>query len=121
MVKAVRGAVQVDENTLQSMGHWISVLISRILEENTISEEDLISIIFSQTGDLTECNPATALREHGFHSVPLFCTKEPEYPGSLPATVRVLITYNTGNKTIPVPVYLNGAERLRKDLFQNEK
>ena len=121
MVRAVRGAAQLDENSRQAMEHWVPLLVSRLLAENKIEENDLVSIIFSQTGDLTAYNPASALRKNGFGSVPLFCTLEPEYPDSLSATVRVLITFNTGKSSTSVPVYLNGAESLRKDLFQNEK
>ena len=118
MVKAVRGAVQVEDNTLQSIEKWIPLLILQLVRENSVSESDLISIIFSQTADLTAGNPAAALRKTGFQTVPLFCTLEPDYPESLPTTVRVLLTFNSKNECTPVPVYLNGAESLRKDLFE---
>ena len=121
MVKAVRGAVQLEEDTSNAMEKWIPLLVERTLQENSIHEEQLVSIIFSQTADLTACNPATALRKIGYESVPLFCTIEPQYPESLPFTVRILITYNAEKESKSVPVYLNGAEVLRKDLFQNEK
>ena len=73
--------------------------------------------MFSQTKDVTSENPARALRIDGYDSIALFCTQEPDYEGSLPMTVRALITFNTREKLSLFPVYLNGAEKLRRDLF----
>ncbi len=114
MVKAVRGAIQV-ENDPQSMGSAVGELMGELARRNGIAERDIISIVFSQTPDLNAANPATSLRRFGFSSVPLFCTQEPAYSGSLPGILRVLVTFNTDRDEVS-PVYLNGAERLRSDL-----
>ena len=120
MTIAVRGAVQVESNAPHPIKGAVVKLIEEIAERNGISEADIVSIIFSLTRDLTALNPATALRETGFSRVPLFCTQEPDYSGSMPRVIRVLVTVNgeTGQK--PVPVYLGGAEKLRADLFEKE-
>ncbi len=115
MVKAVRGAVMV-ENTETSIRRWVTRLLSGIVETNDLAEPDIISVIFSQTIDIDALNPATALRSIGFSSVPLFCTQEPRIVGAPTGLVRVLVTCNTDREQLD-PVYLNGAERLRKDLF----
>lgn len=115
MVKAVRGAVMV-ENTETSIRQWVTRLLSGIVGTNALAESDIVSIIFSQTTDIDALNPATALRSAGFSSVPLFCTQEPRITGAPTGLVRVLVTCNTDREQL-VPVYLNGAEVLRRDLF----
>ena len=116
-VRAVRGAVQV-ENSAESIRDGVILLLDAIVKRNEIHEGDIVSVVFSQTKDLTAANPATALRSAGYAGVPLFCTQEPDYAGSVPGILRVLITFGTERATVE-PVYLNGAERLRSDLFRS--
>jgi chorismate mutase len=86
-----------------------------ILKQNAIQENDIVSVLFSVTNDLTVLNPATALRKAGLaQSVPLFACAEPFIESYLPSVIRVLVTYY-GNIN-PIHVYLNGAEVLRPDL-----
>ncbi len=118
MVLAVRGATQVKSNTSEEIKTSVIELVERIMKDNKIAEEDIVSIIFSLTADITEINPATALRETGYAAVPLFCSQEPEYTGSLPRTIRILVTFNVEKKRDTVPVYLGGAKKLRPDLLK---
>ena len=75
-----------------------------------------MSVQFTVTDDLTELNPATALRKSGFaKTIPLFCSAEPKIKTGLSKTIRILIYYY-GRKN-PIPVYLNGAEILRPDIY----
>lgn len=111
---AVRGAVCC-ENTRESVSERVVGLYRDILDRNSISEEQIVSVLFSVTDDLTVLNPATALRTAALAlSTPLFACAEPVIEGYLPKVVRVLVTYY-GVRT-PVPVYLHGAEALRPDL-----
>lgn len=120
MVIAVRGAIKVAENTRDTIRHAVKKLIENLARENQIVEDDVVSMVFSLTKDITAMNPATALRETGFAGVPLFCAQEPEYDGSVPGIIRVLITLNVEIKRKAVPVYLDGAEILRADLFEKK-
>lgn len=113
-VRAVRGAIQIKENTEELIDKGVRILVSEIIKKNRIDVENIISIIFSQTDDLNVQNPAAALRKDGFDETPLFCTKEPDTIGSMNRVIRVLITMETDR--IPEPVYLEGAENLRLDL-----
>lgn len=115
MVRAVRGAVMV-ENKKTSISEGVTKLVTDIVKRNTISESDIVSIIFSQTPDIDALNPATALRTIGFAGVPLFCTQEPSVAGAPKGIIRVLLTCLTEREALE-PVYMNGAERLRRDLF----
>lgn len=117
MVKAVRGAISVKANDHQAMEEAVLELISEMIENNSIREDHIISIIFSQTKDLNKANPAAALRCSGkFSTVPLFCTSEPVYEKSIDSIVRVLLTYNNGGSEKARPVYLGKASVLRRDL-----
>ena len=113
-VKAVRGAVQIDKNEKSSIEDGVIRLVKRIVEINSLDNNKIISIIFSQTADLNTMNPATALRKSGFSRTPLFCTMEPDIIGSMERVIRVLIT--TEAEVELKPVYLDGARLLRKDL-----
>jgi chorismate mutase len=119
MVLAVRGATGVRENDATSIQEAVRQLIRQLLSENRIEENQIVSIMFSQTKDLTKANPATAVREDGYAAVPLFCSQEPEYEGSMPRVIRALITYNTETQREVTPVYINGAEALRSDIFES--
>jgi chorismate mutase len=120
MVAAIRGAIQVKSNESGQIEEAVVKLVEAIVAENKIAQEDIISILFSQTKDISAINPATALRKTGFSQVPLFCTQEPEYSGSMARIIRVMISVNVEKKTDPIPVYLDGAEMLRKDIFGKE-
>ena len=120
MVMAVRGAIKITDGVADSMKKSVRKLIESLAIENGFAEDDVISIVFSQTKDITAINPATALRETGFAGVPLFCTQEPDYAGSTPGIIRVLVTFSSKKRRKAVPVYLDGAEALRTDLFTNK-
>lgn len=122
MVKAVRGAISVKGNDHSSMEEAASSLIKTIEDKNGIDEKRIISLVFSQTKDLNVANPAAALRKSGdYAQIPLFCTQEPEYEGSLPHMLRVLVTYETKEECKPNPVYLGEAVKLRKDLHNKDE
>lgn len=117
MIRAVRGAVHV-ENNRSSIQGAVTELVSTLVERNNIDEDEIVSIVFSQTHDVDAFNPATALRALGYASVPLFCTQEPRISGSPEGLIRVLLTCSTERKRLD-PVYLRGAEHLRADLFDD--
>jgi len=118
MTRAVRGAIQLPENSVSSIERAGTRLVNEILKQNGIAENQIVSIVFSMTEDLTAANPASGLRRTGFASTPLFCTQEARIDGALPRVIRVLVTWDSLERRITVPVYLDGAEVLRPDLAQ---
>ncbi len=124
MVRAVRGAIKVPKNTEEAIYAASTRLVKEIMNRNTISAVDIVSIIFSVTRDLDKANPASGLRkkEHSteFKHTPLFCVQEAEIDGAELGMLRVLLTFNqTGDNSTPPrtrPVYLDGAEKLRSDI-----
>jgi len=113
-VRAVRGAIQIEHNNKVHIEQGVVSLLKKIIAINNINITNIISIIFSQTKDLNAMNPASALRTIGFGDIPLFCTQEPEITNSMSRVIRVLITAESAD--ILIPVYLEGAKKLRTDL-----
>jgi chorismate mutase len=121
MTTAVRGAIQVEENSRQSIAAATTGLVGELLRANGIAEDRIVSIIFSLTEDLSAMNPAAALRETGFARTPLFCTQEARIDGAMPRVIRVLLTFEHAEPRVAVPVYLEGAQALRADLAPGER
>jgi chorismate mutase len=117
LVRAIRGAITVEENSKESIMSNTKELLLRLVQENQVFEDDIISIIFSTTEDLNAAFPAAAARKLGWTSIALMCTNEIKVPGSLEKCIRVLMHINTdkANKDIK-HVYLKNAKNLRPDL-----
>jgi chorismate mutase len=116
MTRAVRGAIQVEENSRRAIEESAVRLIGEVLRVNAIGERQIVSIIFSVTEDLRAANPATSIRREGFAGTPLFCAQEPRVDGGMERVIRVLVTFDSPDGRETVPVYLDGAEALRADL-----
>ena len=79
--------------------------------------DDIISVLFTATADVTSTFPATAIRAIGFGAVPLLCAAEIAVPGSKPLCIRVLLHVHTTRSREEIRhVYLHGAQWLRDDL-----
>ncbi len=118
MLRGIRGAVTVNENSKEEIWRAAQLLITKILSTNEISLDNVGAIIFSSTDDLTAAFPATGLRQlPGFNFVPLFDVQETFVEGSLPRCIRVLVLADINKTAAEVHhVYLGGAQNLRPDL-----
>src|SRR5580658_1571338 len=117
MVRGLRGATTVEADTVDQVTQRSQELMREIMVRNELSEEDIISVLFTATADVTSIFPATAIREIGFGAVPLLCAAEIAVPGSMPLCIRVLLhVYTTQSKDEIHHVYLHGAQVLRDDL-----
>jgi chorismate mutase len=118
-IRGIRGAIQLDQDTPDEMVSAVSELLSQMLAANQLKNEDLISIIFTATPDLTSQFPAVAARKIGLGNVPLLCSVEVNVPQSLPRVVRILLHAQLDRQLSEVRhIYLRGATVLRKDLAQ---
>ena len=96
------------------------VLLQAILERNDVELDEVVSIIFTSTPDLTSEFPAAAARRIGLADVPLLCASEIGVPGALERCVRVLLHVYTDRAREDLRhVYLGGARALREDLAQD--
>lgn len=116
-VRAIRGAIQVDADTRDDVLEGSAALVTAVLERNRLTADDIISILFTATPDLTAEFPAYAARLLGLTDVPLMCASEIAVPGAMPRVLRLLAHVETDLTRSDVRhVYLRGAAALRSDL-----
>ena len=70
-VRAARGAIVVPADDPSSLHGATGKLLEAILERNAIAHDDLISILFTATEDLSSAFPAEAARRMGLGDIPL--------------------------------------------------
>ena len=117
MVRGLRGATTVEADTVEQVTQRSQELMRRIMERNELVEDDIISAVFTVTGDISSIFPATAIREIGFGAVPLLCAAEIPVPGAMPLCIRALLhVYTARSREEMHHVYLHGAHALRDDL-----
>ena len=118
-VRAIRGAVQVDANEREPIIEATAELVAAVMARNDLVTDDVISVIFTATPDLTAEFPALAARKTGFHDVPLLCATEIGMPAAMPRVVRLLMHVETERPRSALRhVYLRGAAALRLDIAQ---
>jgi chorismate mutase len=116
-VRAVRGATQVEQDDREQVLEATTELLESVLERNGLSHDDLISVVFTATPDLTSEFPAYAARQMGITDVPLLCAAEIDVPGAMPRVLRLLAHVETALPRSELRhVYLRGAAGLRTDL-----
>jgi len=119
VVRAVRGAIQADADDREAIIEATAELVRAVLERNGLDADDLISVVFTATPDLTAEFPAYAARAIGITDVPFLCATEIDVPGSMPRVVRLLAHVETDRSRDELRhVYLRGAATLRTDLPQ---
>ena len=112
----IRGAINIDSDTINEIKAKSVALFKSILNKNEIESDDIISLIVSVTSDITTFNPATAIRESGFDKIPLFCVREAEFQNSAGKIIRVLLHVRFPENKTPIHVYLGEAIKLRPDI-----
>jgi len=118
-VRAIRGAVQVDANERAAVLEGTAELVAEVMTRNGLGPDDVISVVFTATPDLTAEFPALAARKIGFQDVPLLCATEIGVAGALPRVVRLLMHVETSKPRSALQhVYLRGAAALRLDIAQ---
>jgi chorismate mutase len=118
-VRAVRGAIQLDHDERDHLLAGVTDLVKAVMDANGLTTDDLISMLFTATPDLTSEFPALAARELGIVDVPLMCAREIDVPGAMPRVVRLLAHIETLRTKQEIQhVYLGGAAALRRDIAQ---
>jgi chorismate mutase len=114
---ALRGAITLEADTKAEVDAKTKRLVQEMLTRNEIAHDDLVSIIFTATDDITSEFPATAARSLGLGDVPLLCARELGIAHGMPLCIRVLMHFESdrGRDTLH-HVYLEGARSLRDDL-----
>lgn len=122
MIRGVRGATTVGENSEEEILSATEELVAKMIEENHILPDSVASVFISTTEDISATFPAKVLRKfEGWTYVPVMCMREMHVPNSLKLCIRIMIHMNSGKSQEEIfHVYLRGAKVLRPDL-ENEK
>lgn len=119
MQRGIRGAVTVDENTVDAVTESVKELLGELIKINDIAAENISHVIFTMTKDIDCVYPAKIARDilPDWQYVPLMCISELGIRNSLEKCLRVLIVVNTDKPQSEIKhVYLKGAQNLRRDL-----
>jgi chorismate mutase len=115
-VVAIRGATTVGSDDGAEILSATRDLLAEMVNRNGLTPDDVISAIFTVTGDLRAEFPARAARELGWANVPLLCTVEISVPGALRRCIRVLLHAHAARSRQDLfHVYLREARVLRPD------
>lgn len=116
MIRGVRGATTVTENSAESILSATRELLELLVSRNAIDENDVASILFTTTPELTAAYPAKAAREFGWTRTALMGFVEADVKDGLPMCIRVLIHWNTDkNMDEIVHVFMREAVKLRPE------
>ncbi len=118
LLRALRGAVAITEDIPEEVASQVEALLREAFARNGVANEDLVSILFTSTGDIRSAFPAQAARERlGLADVPLLCARELDVEGALPGVIRMLAHFYSDRDRHEVEhVYLGSANVLRPDL-----
>ena len=117
MIRGLRGATTCASDTPEQIVDATQELLLLLMERNELMHDDVVSVIFTTSRDLTSAFPATAARGVGFGDIPLLCASEIDVPGSMPLCIRVLMHVYTSRPRAEIRhVYLRNAQSLRDDL-----
>jgi chorismate mutase len=113
---ALRGAITVPENDPDAILDATEELLREVISRNELQSEDMVSCLFTCTGDLDAEFPAAAARRLGLSDVPLLCAREIDVPGALPRVIRLMLHCYADPARSAAHVYLREAVALRRDL-----
>lgn len=115
-MRALRGATVARANTVEAIRFATRELLLTLVEANALELDDIVSLIFSVTPDLTATPPARVARELGWVDTAMMCVAEMSTDQDVPRCIRVLMHWNTPKKVSELRhVYLHAAAQLRPD------
>ena len=115
-LRGARGATTAEANTSEAIVEATMELLNAMVKANGIKEEEVASVTFTSTPDLSAEYPARAAGALGWDALALLGAQEVAKPGGVPRCIRVLIHWNTELAQAQIRhVYLRGAKILRPD------
>ena len=117
-VRAIRGATTAASNTIRDIREAVIELLDEIESHNQVRPDNVISVIFTATGDLDAIFPAAIARERPYwNQIPLLDLQQMHVKNSLERCIRVLIYIDVVNPHQEIThVYLRNAKNLRPDI-----
>lgn len=116
-LRAIRGATTCESDSPDEIFEATQELLLMIMDRNDLAHDDIVSVIFTTSPDLTSAFPATGARDIGFGDIPLLCASEIDVPGAMARCIRVMAhVFTTKSRSQLRHVYLRRAQVLRDDL-----
>ena len=113
---AIRGATTADGDEEKYIKSAVVDLVKEFISLNDLKKENIISITFTVTKDLTACFPASIARRHfNFDSVALLDCQQMFVPNDINFGIRMMALVNLESNRKPVHPYLKGSSKLRPD------
>ncbi len=116
----IRGATTAKANTPEDILSETTKLLQELIFLNNLTEDKVVSIIFTTTPDLNAEFPAKACRMLGWHNTALLGAVEADVPHGVKRCIRILIHAYLDSSAKLRPVYLNEAVNLRPDLSRGK-
>lgn len=116
-LRGIRGATTVEEDTAEAIRDATAELLLELVRKNGLGPDDLVSLIFTVTPDLTAAFPAATARALGYRHLALLDVAQAPAAGGPPRCIRALMHAYTARPAEAVAhVYLRRAAALREDL-----
>ena len=113
---ALRGATTSKGDTDYYIKDAVIELIQELITRNNLKQENIISITFTVTKDLTSCFPASIARKYfNFDKVALLDCQQMFVPNDIKFCIRLLALVYLESGVISVHPYLNESSNLRPD------
>ena len=113
---AIRGATTSQGDTNIFIEEAVIELIQELILLNNLKQENIISITFTVTRDLTSRFPASVARKFfNFDSVAFLDCQQMYVPNDINFCIRLMALVNLESKRNPVHPYLKGSSKLRPD------
>ena len=113
---AIRGATTSDGDTNIFIKNAVIELIQEFISLSDLKKENIISITFTVTKDLTACFPASIARRYfNFDSVAFLDCQQMVVPEDVNFCIRMMALVNLKSNRKPVHPYLKGSSKLRPD------
>ena len=113
---AIRGATTSKGDTNIFIEEAVIELIQELILLNNLKQENIISITFTVTKDLTSCFPASVARKFfNFNSVAFLDCQQMYVPNDINFCIRLMALVNLESNRNPVHPYLKGSSKLRPD------
>ncbi|MEO2215740.1 chorismate mutase [Chromobacterium vaccinii] len=109
-ISAIRGAIQVESDGAEAIRLATVSLFERVLSDNKLCDEQIVSLFFTITPDLMRELPPLAIGEAGWGHIPMLCAAEAVSDFYIPRMIRLLAHVCRDDTGQPVQhVYLNNA------------
>ena len=113
---ALRGATTTNGDTEFFIKDAVIELIQELITRNDLNQENIISITFTVTNDLTSCFPASIARKYfNFDKVALLDCQQMFVPNDINFCIRILALVYLESDKESVHPYLRESAKLRPD------